>query len=572
MPAALAAIALIVVSAIWLADGTQWARLRGDALASLAYVANWRFIAAGDRYGAAFSSPSPFTHFWTLSIEEQFYIFAPLILVAILVATRGNRRWVGGAIIGLIAGSVLWSNWLVHSGATVDRLYFGTDVRMAELFAGVLLALWWTRRPDPIDDRARRVSEVAGPVALVVMIGLWATADLDDLIFYRGGLLAYSLLTLALIVAAMQPGGFVTRALSLRPLVWVGMVSYAAYLLHYPILIWLRQHTGLDTWLRLAVAVALTFTVAAISGRYLERPIRNGAISGAGRAAGTCVAAVALVAALVVVTTALADPDDASDLDAAAERQRELELTPAQLSSSAPRVAFFGDSSALMTALGMQSVSRAHPESVVAVRGFAALGCGLTDSGARRVGDDHIDVPELCSDWPTRWERASLEEPADVAVVQLGPWEVADQQTRPDGPFRTIGQDPELDAEFEAELRAGIDVLLDHHGMVVLLLPPDVEFGRIDGRSPDTPADQSDPARMRRFREILEQVAADTDRVETLDLASWVGERSDDASLRPDGVHFTVETARTAAEWLGPQLVELFADTTGHITTQVDQG
>ena len=150
LPASVAVIAAITAAAIWFADSTQLARLRGDALASLAYVANWRFIATGDSYAAGFESPSPFTHFWTLAIEEQFYVALPLLVVLVLAVARGSRRMLSVVFIALTVASLLWSMHLESSGATTDRLYFGTDVRCAELFAGALLAVWWMRRDDPL--------------------------------------------------------------------------------------------------------------------------------------------------------------------------------------------------------------------------------------------------------------------------------------------------------------------------------------------------------------------------------------------------------------------------------------
>lgn len=569
MPAALAAIAAIVVAANWLADPSQWFRLRADSLSALFYVANWRFIAAGDQYGAAFSSISPFTHFWTLSIEEQFYLLLPVLLLVSLTAARGSRRRAGYVIGVLAVGSIAWSNWLVHSGATIDRLYFGTDVRLPELLVGVLLALWWTRRPEPIGPRGSAVVRWVGPVALAAMVGLWLTADHDQMLFYRGGLTAYSALTLVVIVAGMQPGGLIVRALAWRPLVWVGIVSYAAYLVHFPTLVWLQQHTRLDTTARLLLAVVVTFGVAAISGRFFERPIRSGRVLAGGRAAGAGIVAVVAVVVVILGTTAIAKPFSRSALDDAARFQQVVKLTRAQAASDAPRIAMYGDSTAFMTGVGMSGVSLRHPDRFVAVAGSAQLGCGLNTIGLRRFRGEVVTIPDRCADWPAKWAKPARAHPADVAVVQLGPWEVVDQQIAIDGPFLTVGRDPGLDAALEADLRRGVDALLAHSGVVVLVLPPDIDVGRIDGRSPEPPAVESDPSRMAAFRRVVQAVAADTPRVQVVDMATWLQRRSDDTTLRPDGVHFTDRSAGVAARWLGPQLTRVFAQVTGHTTTQV---
>lgn len=568
MPAALAAIFLIVVASIWLADDTQWVRLRADALAAVAYVANWRFIAAGDSYGAGFESPSPFTHFWTLAIEEQLYVVLPLVVVGALVAGRGSRRAVA-AVLGVLAlSSVVWSNWLIARGASVDRLYFGTDVRSVELLTGALLALWWMRRTDPLGPSARRVVSILSPIALVAMLLLWSTAQLDNLWFYRGGLTLYSVLTLVVIVGAMTSTGPVHRVLAWRPLVWVGVVSYGAYLLHFPILLWLQQHTGLATWQRLAIAMVLTFSAAAMSARWFEQPIRRGALVRTPRAALTGVGAVALTVLLVVSTTGLLRPVDRADFEAALEWQRFVEQTRAQEASEAPRVAVFGDSGALMIARGLDEVSRRAPDRFVTSPGWAQLGCGLLTSGNRLVRGDEREPDPHCLAWRDQWEQASIERPADVAAVIVGPWEVVPQQLEPGGRFLVIGEDPELDAALEASLREAVDALLQHHGMVVLVLPTDVEIGRVDGRSPDRPYAESDPARMELVRAMMRRVAADTDRVRTSDLRPWLADQ-DERALRPDGVHFTHDSSQLVAEWFGPELVREFREQTGSSTTQV---
>ncbi len=188
----LLAIAGIVLFATFLADGNQLSWLRGDALASLFYVANWRFIAVGDVYGQQFASPSPFGHFWTLSIEEQFYLAFLLLLVAALAI----GPWAAGGswppCSGLTLLSVAWAAFLLHRGSSVDRIYYGTDTRAAELLTGALLATWWMHRPDPVSERARRPVQMLGVVALVVVVALWATANLDQRTYYEGGLAAYS--------------------------------------------------------------------------------------------------------------------------------------------------------------------------------------------------------------------------------------------------------------------------------------------------------------------------------------------------------------------------------------------
>lgn len=570
MPAALAAISCIVVASIWLADSTQLVRLRGDALASLAYVANWRFIVVGDTYGAGFDSPSPFTHFWTLAIEEQFYILLPLVVIGVLVLTRGSRRLLAGTLGVLAVGSLVWSIWLESHGATTDRLYFGTDVRAAELIAGALLAVWWMRRTEPLSSRSRGILSLLAPAALVVMVIAWLTADLQDRIFYRGGLLAYSVLTLLVVVGCLEGTGVVARALRGRPLVWIGTVSYGAYLLHFPILIWLQLRTPLPAAARLLVALPLVFGLAALSARYLEGPIRNGSLlTTPGRAALLGVGGVAATFAVIMGVTAAVEVPDRVDLDAAAAWARFEEQTQAQDRSTAPRIGVFGDSTALMTGAGLSEHSRLHPERFVGTPGHPTLGCGLLTAGARIVRGEEKPPDAECVGWEQRWAESSAATPSDLAVVQLGPWEVVDQQLAPGGRFLTIGEDQELDDAIRAQLRRAAEILLVDNGRVVFLSPPDIDVGRVDGRSPSTSFDESDPARMRHFRALIDEVAADDPRIDVVRLDDWLAAQPDERRLRPDGVHFTDHTTLEVADWLGPELASLFEERTGGTTTQV---
>lgn len=567
MPAALTVISLITVASIWLADTNQWLRLRPDALASTFYVANWRFILSGDAYGAMFQSPSPFTHFWSLAIEEQFYLVLPLVVVVSLVVTRGSRRILAGLFATLSVASIAWANWLAASGASPDRLYFGTGVRLPELLVGSLLALWWMRREEPLGRSGSMVVAWVGPVALVVLVLSWTTVHLDTPLLYRGGLTLYALVTVIVVISALVPVGPMHRVLAWRPLVWVGVLSYAVYLFHYPILVWLRQHSDLGGWARLGVALVLTFVAAVVSGRLVEMPVREGRRFHAGRVFPAAAAGLALTSLLVLAVTSQfnrdASPGDTTTFDRTEAWERFLEQTAAQAESAAPQIRFYGDSTALLTAMGMSELSRERPDEFVSEGGFVELGCGLLTGTERRRTDAVEEIPPECDDWPADWDAAGASDPGDVAVIQLGPWEVADQKLTPDGEFLSIDTSGELRTALAQRLGEGVDVLAEHHEVVVILAPPPVSFGRIDGREPDEAYPASNPARMEAFHQIINEVAASRDYTEVVDLAAWVESQPDDNTLRPDGVHFSDGAALRAAEWLAPQVLEVYADLTG---------
>jgi peptidoglycan/LPS O-acetylase OafA/YrhL len=599
LPAALVAVAAITVATALLDDSTQLVRLRADGLASLLYVGNWRLVLAGDSYGAIFQSPSLFTHFWTLGIEEQFYVGFPLVVALVMAGGRGSRRVLAAAFAAGVVLSTAWSAVLLHTGAGIDRVYFGTDTRLAELLVGCLAAVWWAVRAPRVGARLSRLLGAAGAAGLVLMLVLWHVADRTSTLFYRGGLVAYAGLTVVVILAAIQPGGPVRTVLAWRPLVFVGRVSYGAYLFHWPILVVLRLRTAWSTGALLAVGLVLTLALAALSHRWIERPIRTGtwpARTGSARGIGrrpAVVAGAGVVAAvglIVTVTVVRPAPAPAIDFEAASDElddlgalgagpgpvdeARRAELTPEErerldayterqeriAASTAPRVAFFGDSTSLMTGLGVTNWAVDHLDRLAPAPSQPDMGCGLLGDATRREAGVVTEPPPECADRLDRWEAQLETTTVDIAVLQFGPWDVHDQQLAPDGPFLSIGDDPELDDALRDELDAEVALLLDHTQVVVLIAGPDVVFGRVDGRDPPRPRPESDPARMARFRSLVAEVAARHPRAAVVDLAGFVAGRDDDAELRPDGVHFTDASSATVAAWLAPEIVRAYDD------------
>jgi peptidoglycan/LPS O-acetylase OafA/YrhL len=575
LPAAIASIGAILLASFVFADSTQRTQIPGDAMASLFYVANWRFVFTGQSYGAMFQSPSPFTHFWTLSIEEQFYLLFPLVLAVTFVATRGSRKALAAVFGLLIASSTIWAGVLLAGGSTIDRIYFGTDTRMAELVAGSLLAVWWMR-PNRRPIRVR-LQALLGAGALLLMLALWVVTDQQQRFWYAGGLTLYACVTLVVIVGALQPRGPVRLLLAVKPLVWVGTVSYAAYLLHWPILLWLDRAAGLNPETRFVVGLALTLLLAGLFTRLVERPIRLGAVLPGRRAVMAVPIALVAVMALVVASAVTAPPDRTTVDFAAVQNQvdalttgkapapdgqaqfgewlRQQELLK---TTTAPRVAFFGDSTALMNSMGFADWTFKDDLRTLAPQpGITLLGCGLLTGVMRDYQGQKGPVLPDCDDYVDQWRKAVTDEHVDVAVVQLGPWDVLDQQLTPGGPYLSVGNDPELDRLLEQKLRANVAMLLEHVSFVVLVAPPDIVSGMVDQRPPTEAFSESDPARMQRFREIVVDVADRTPHVAVADMQAFLLAQPDPWSIRADGVHPSPESSRIIGDWLGPEVKRL---------------
>jgi len=289
--------------------------LRGDALATLFYVANWHAIFAHQSYFAQFSSPSPLEHTWSLAIEEQFYLVWPPVLVGILALAKGTWRRVGVAV--TVAGTLLSAGLmalLYHPGGDPTRLYFGTDTHAFDMLAGATVAMVAAARPQP-GRRARTFLHVAAPVAAVVLGIFWATAgtpaasvgnlgSLPRSYMFQGGFLLCAVLAMAVVADVRQfHQGPLGTVLSVRPLRWIGTISYGIYLWHWPIFVYLnRARTGLSTLPLDLARLGLTLAVATASYYLVERPIRQRRLKGWPRLALAPVAA-GLTAVVVVMAT-----------------------------------------------------------------------------------------------------------------------------------------------------------------------------------------------------------------------------------------------------------------------------
>jgi peptidoglycan/LPS O-acetylase OafA/YrhL len=295
-PASLVCIGATVL--VFSATGRATPSLRGDALAALGDVANWRFLADGSSYTALFEAPSPLEHMWSLAVEEQFYLLVPLVVAVAL--RRAGRRGLTAVLVLLALGSLLTA----HLVDGADRIYFGTDTRAAEILAGSLLALVGVSRIE----RAARVVAPVGVAALAAVVALGATLTLASPWVSSTGLGWFAAVSAAAVAGAVVAGP-AQRALAWGPLPAVGRVSYGLYLYHWPVYVLFS-----GTVERLTVTAVL----AAASARWLERPIRERRLLVAFRTAlpitAVGFATVALAAALAPFGPAGRDRTDLAGL------------------------------------------------------------------------------------------------------------------------------------------------------------------------------------------------------------------------------------------------------------------
>ncbi|HSS08480.1 MAG TPA: acyltransferase family protein [Acidimicrobiales bacterium] len=273
LPAALVTLAGVSLLAPVLSSANQLHHLRFDVLASVGYVANWRFLFAHTSYADLFSAPSPVQHFWSLAVEEQFYLVYPLAAYAALRA--GGRRLLAVLLGSGALASLLWS---LHLHASVNRVYYGTDTRVAELLAGALLALSWyglVPSASGSSKRARSGLDMLGLAALAGTLVCCTTMAETSHWVTRGLLPLQAVLSVMVIAAAARPG-VVARVLAWRPLAAIGLVSYGLYLYHWPVFLALSPaRTHLSQVPCFGLRVAVTGALAWCSYVFLEQPVRR---------------------------------------------------------------------------------------------------------------------------------------------------------------------------------------------------------------------------------------------------------------------------------------------------------
>ena len=332
------------------------AGLRGDVIAALGYVTNWYLVLGNESYFEAIGRPSLLKHLWSLAVEEQFYLLWPPVLALGLGvgATRWRERRVMLVALAGAAASALLMAFLYRPEVDPSRVYFGTDTRGAGLLIGAALAFAWTpwhkrepsckgsyaatRRPRLVEwrDRLRRrwgwttplLLDVAGLVALGGLALACIRLGEFEPFLYRGGLTSVALGTAVVIMACAHPHARLGRGvLGRRPLRWIGVRSYGIYLWHWPVFMLTRPQLDvpIEGLTLLVLRLAVTVVLADLSYRYVETPIRRGALGRAWRElreaqrfrrrrlsllwAGGVVPAVMLCAALGVAV-ALAEPPE----------------------------------------------------------------------------------------------------------------------------------------------------------------------------------------------------------------------------------------------------------------------
>lgn len=292
LPAASVVLAASLLGMLVVVPPALWQRTVLEVGASALYAQNWALAAASVDYLGGDATPTLVQHFWSLSVEEQFYLVWPLLILA-AIAIRWPRAIVGMLVLVLLAS-------LTYSVALADspRAYFDTGTRAWEFAAGGLLAAmpgvaaWFGSRPI--------VAGIASWTG-VTAVGLAALA-FNGATPFPGIAAALPVAGTALTIAAGAAPWSVAGVARTRAVRFVGDSSYSMYLWHWPLIVLLGYLAGDDPGIGLSLAiVALALVLAGLTKRFVEDPPRRAAALSRGPSL-TYAAALAVVALLVTVS------------------------------------------------------------------------------------------------------------------------------------------------------------------------------------------------------------------------------------------------------------------------------
>ena len=555
LPALLAMLSAVVIVA-WIGAPTDTlGKLRSDGLSTLLYVNNWHQILNAQGYFAQLVTPQPLLHAWSLSIEEQFYLLWPLLVLGILALTRSLVALLVVTLVGAAASAVAMAV-LFAPGLAANRSYFGTDTRVQALLLGAALAIMLARplglggsrdlsgalvRDRQLTARGRTRLVTVGIIGIIVIGWMTATVDATSQWPYFGGFGLLGVATVGLIASvALVPDSLLARALSVGPIRFIGAISYGLYLWHWPLYVLLdHSRTGLSGLWLLGLRLLASFAVAIASYHLLEMPIRRGALPGWRGAVAALIAVALTVALLVTATRGTTEAHPAAGTGLTSSEQQAL-VDHGAFAGHPVRFMLLGDSVATTMALGLRSEAQGR-WGIDTQFTHTDLGCDLDPADTIVVSGSTVPASPGCRDWQAVWSDAIAAEHPEVVGLLLGRWEIVDRLH--DGRWMHIGQQV-WDAHLSEQLDRAIGIVSSHGATTVLFTMPYID----PPEAPDGSVwPENNPARVDAYNRLVRSVAdRHPGEVTVVDLNRIVGPDGSYTSIidgvtirNSDGIHFT---------------------------------
>ena len=265
---------------IWLFQRNLLHNLKMIVFSNLTYWYNWWEIAHGQSYFDRFSgNASPFTHLWTLSIEGQFYLIWPFIMLFFLMVVK-NRKRIFNITILLTALSALWMAFLYQPGADPSRIYYGTGTRALSILIGCALAFIWptARLRQKVSRSVKHTLNIAGLLGMVGMLWLIFTMNDEGFFVYHGGMFLFSIFTAVVIAVVAHPGSSWNQWLTNPIFSWLGKRSYGIYIYQFPVMIFFEdkfRNIANHPVLYPVIEIILIMVISELSYRFIEQPMAH---------------------------------------------------------------------------------------------------------------------------------------------------------------------------------------------------------------------------------------------------------------------------------------------------------
>lgn len=255
------------------------AALKQEAMAAVFYISNWYLIFHEVSYFESFGPPSPLGHLWSLAIEEQFYLFWPLLL-GLGFRRLKRRKWMIAGTIAIALISAAAMALIYIPGHDPSRVYYGTDTRAFALLFGAVLAMVWPGRKlsGDLSGTGRLALDAAGFIGLLIVLWMIFKTNQYQPFLYQSGLVLFSAAATCLVAVLAHPASRLAKVFAWRPLRLLGKWSYGIYLWHYPVILLSTPpvNTGGPDLLRSFWQIAISVILAALSYHLIEEPIRYG--------------------------------------------------------------------------------------------------------------------------------------------------------------------------------------------------------------------------------------------------------------------------------------------------------